>query len=335
MLAFLCASSLAQCSNSESLVNITDETGNEVAVPLNPQRIVCMSPAAAEIIYALGESDRLVGLTEDCNMPPVLQEKKSVGKSCRSADIEMTLELRPDLVITKTGGQFSVESEEQIKAGGVPVVRYRALHIDTLIPMIEDIGLILGKEDAAEELKEYEENYCDTISERVMTIPTENRPSVYFMSMGHFDWTASSVSAGHKRIVESGGNNIAADLNGKVPHVDMEWVIDQNPDIIVYSISSSQYGGATPTIEEMKQKRQEIFDLPGFDQINAVKNNKVYVMDISMASGLNDIVTLLYYAKWFNPGLFQDVDPRAVQEDIYQRYFDINLDGIRQVYPEN
>ena len=128
---------------------------------------------------------------------------------------------------------------------------------------------------------------------------------------------------------------MAEDLEGKVPHVDMEWVIEQNPEVIVYSMPASQYEGATPIIEEMEQKRDEIMSLPGFDEIDAVKAGKVYVVDINMASGLAKVVNMLYYAKWFHPELFEDVDPRAVHEEIYQKYFNMDIEGICQVHPES
>ena len=130
--------------------------------------------------------------------------------------------------------------------------------------------------------------------DRTETIPDEDRPEVYFMSMGHFDWTANRDSTGNIRVVEAGGRNIAADLATKVPHVDMEWVIEQNPEIIVYSMSQEQYKGTTPTIEEMQAKRDEIISLPGFEDIDAVKTGRVYITDIKMASGLSELVSMLY-----------------------------------------
>ncbi|WP_292475987.1 ABC transporter substrate-binding protein [Methanothrix sp.] len=126
--------------------------------------------------------------------------------------------------------------------------------------------------------------------DRTETIPDEDRPEVYFMSMGHFDWTANRDSTGNIRVVEAGGRNIAADLPTKVPHVDMEWVIEQNPEIIVYSMSQEQYNATTPTIEEMEAKRDEIMSLPGFEDIDAVKTGRVYITDIKMASGLKGTV---------------------------------------------
>ena len=333
-LALLTAPSFAQ-DELDRTVTVTDEEGNEVMVPSCPEKIVCLTPAAAEVIFALGESGRLVAVSEDCTMPPALSEKESVGQSGREADVERILELNPDLVIAKTGSLFPEEYEVQLKSYGIPVLRYRVLHIDTLVPMIEDLGLILNRVDAAREMSELVGGYYDLVLDRTAGIAEEERPTVYFMSMGHFDWTASSESTGHERIVKAGGKNIAEDLEGKVPHVDMEWVIDSNPSIIVYSMPSSQYEGATPTIEEMELKREEIMCLPGFDQIDAVKSGNVYVVDISMASGLAEVVNMLYYAKWFHPDLFEDLDPRKVHEEIYSKYFDMEIDDVYQVYPES
>jgi len=111
-------------------------------------------------------------------------------------------------------------------------------------------------------------------------------------------------------------------------------VIEQNPEIIVYSMSQGQYHGSTPTIEEMEAKRKEIMSLPGFENIDAVKTGRVYITDIKMASGLSELVAMLYYAKWFHPDLFQDIDPRTVHEELLRKYFDMDIDGIYQAYPE-
>ncbi|UEC43004.1 MAG: Periplasmic binding protein [Methanothrix sp.] len=333
-LALLSAASLSEGGFSSQQVAVIDEEGRTVSVALSPERIVCLTPAAAEVIYALDEADRLVALSDDCTIPPALLEKERVGRSGREADVERIMELSPGLVIAKTGGLFSREHEEQLTGYGVPVLRYRALSIDTLIPMIEDLGLILEREEEAKDMVEYLEEYAELVLSRTAGIPQEDRPGVYFMSMGRFDWTAGSDSTGHDRIVAAGGRNLAEDLLGKVPHVEMEWVIERNPEVIVYSIPSSQYQGTAPTPGEMAGKRDEIMALAGFTEIDAVKAGRVYIVDINMASGLAEVVNMLYYARWFHPHLFEDIDPRGVYEEIHRRYFDMGMEGVSQVYPE-
>ena len=114
----------------------------------------------------------------------------------------------------------------------------------------------------------------------------------------------------------------------------MEWVIEEDPEVIVYSMTSEQYDGTTPTIEEMEAKRMEIISLPGFESIDAVKTGRVYITDIKMASGLSEMAAMLYYAKWLHPDLFQDIDPRAVHGELLQKYLNMDIEDIYQVYPD-
>jgi iron complex transport system substrate-binding protein len=37
---------------------------------------------------------------------------------------------------------------------------------------------------------------------------------------------------------------------------------------------------------------------------------------------------LLYLAKWFHPSLFEDIDPAAIHEQMIQKFFGVELDGV-------
>ncbi|MFZ2472228.1 MAG: helical backbone metal receptor [Methanothrix sp.] len=314
---------------------LTDEDGRSVTVPLNPESIVCLSPGAAEVLCALDAQDKIVAVTKDCNIPASLQEKECIGVSGREADIERILELKPDLVIAKTGSLFAKYDEEKLTDYGIPVLRYRVLHIDTLLPMIEDLGKLLEKKEQADEMNGWIDEYYHIVLDRTGMLPDSKKPSVYFMSMGHMDWTGNRASTGNTRIAEAGGRNIAADLPVTVPHVETEWIIEQNPEVMIYSMSTEQRKGTYPTIEEMKAKQEEIMSQPGFEGIDAVKTGRVYIADINMANGLSEMVTMLYYAKWLHPDLFQDIDPRSVHAELLQKYAHMDIKDIRQVYPED
>jgi len=328
LVAILCTLTLSPSGlGSEETITVIDEAGRSVTVPYPPERIVCLVPAVAEVLYALDESDRVVGRTDDCDMPPSLLEKPSVGTASNRVNVELILDLNPDLVIGRTGALFPQEVEEQVEMNDVPVLRYRALHVDTLLPMIEDWGLILKKEDEAEELKSYIGGYYNAIKEQVEPLSEDEKPRVYFMSMGHVDWTGGEESAGNERIVDCGGVNIAVDLPGSLVYVSREWILEEDPEVILYSRVSS-IDGEAPTVEDYKETIKEmILSEPGFGDLSAIKNGRLYLFDISMASGLTEIVTLLYYAQWFHPELFEDMDPRTVHEEIFQKYFDMELEG--------
>jgi iron complex transport system substrate-binding protein len=313
-------------SGSEETVTVTDEAGRSVDVPYPPERIVCLVPSAAEVIYALDESDRIVGRTDDCDMPPALLEKPSVGTASNRVNVELILDLNPDLVIGRTGALFPEEIEEQIEMNGVPVLRYRALDLSTLFPMIEDLGVILKKEDEASELGDCIGGYYETITDRVTPLTEDEKPRVYFMSMGHVDWTGGAESAGDERITDTGGLNVAEDLPGSLVYVSREWILEEDPDVILYSRVSSS--GEIPMIEDYEDTvKGTILSEPGFSDLAAVRDGRLYLFDISMASGLTEIVTYLQFAQWFHPQLFADVDPEAVHREIFEKYFDMELEG--------
>lgn len=148
-----------------------------------------------------------------------------------------------------------------------------------------------------------------------------------FTSMGYFDWTANRDSTGVHKNRGGGGRNIAADSMTTVPHVDMEWVIEQNPEIIVYSMSQGQYHGSTPTIEEMEAKRKEIMSLPGFENIDAVKTGRVYYRykdgKRALRAGCHALLCQVVH-----PDLFQIIDPRTVHEELLRKYFDMDTTAI-------
>jgi iron complex transport system substrate-binding protein len=46
------------------------------------------------------------------------------------------------------------------------------------------------------------------------------------------------------------------------------------------------------------------------------------------------MAAMLYYAKWLHPDLFQDIDPRAVHGELLQKYLNMDIEDIYQVYPD-
>jgi iron complex transport system substrate-binding protein len=140
-------------------------------------------------------------------------------------------------------------------------------------------------------------------------------------------------------IVTAGGINIAADLTGMVK-VDPEWVLEQNPDIIVKHASRSfgfSTGYDTDDPSGLIATRDEIMNRPELANVKAVKNGRVYVIDSHHTAGPGCAIGIAYWAMWFYPDLFEDLDPKAIHQEYLTRFqgLDIDLDekGVF-VYPE-
>ena len=76
-----------------------DASGEVVAVPARPERIVSLVPSVTETLFALGLGDRVVGVTDWCIHPAAaLTDRPRVGGT-KNPRIEAIAELRPDLVL--------------------------------------------------------------------------------------------------------------------------------------------------------------------------------------------------------------------------------------------
>lgn len=312
-------------------VSILDEEGRLVEVPSHPSSIVCLVPAVAEVIYALGESEKIVACSYECNFPTALKEKTNVGAASKP-NIELVLKQRPDLVIARTGTLFKQELRDKLELAGVAVVQFRSIELDTALHMTGQMGLLLDKQEKATQLSDYIVNYENLITERTANLSSDEKPLVLFQSMGHMYWSNNAATAGHRRIVTAGGTNIAADEPVRVPHLSAEWVLEKNPAITIYSYLDASDSGRIPSLEELKNIHDMMLAQPGFSEIEAAKKENVHIIDSRLLTGPRSIIGLLYYAKWFHPALFADIEPEAIHQEMLHMFWDQKLEG-NWVYP--
>lgn len=247
---------------------VTDDYGRTIVVPAEPQRVVSLSPAVTEIIYALGAEDVLVGRTDFCEYPPEAADIPSIG-GISNLNIEKILSLDPDLVIS--GSMVGKKVTDQMDQMGVPMVcviekpRFEALYDN-----ITAIGRLVGKEreaDSLNALMHQSVNALDTI-----TIEQSNNqalPKVYYVvgfgAGGNF--TAGGNTFINDIIRMAGGRNIAEDIDGW--SYSLEALVKEDPDyIIVRREDSAAFCGMKP-----------------YNTLGAVKNGHV----IGIVSGTLDL----------------------------------------------
>ena len=139
-------------------------------------------------------------------------------------------------------------------------------------------------------------------------------------------------------ITTAGGIDIAADLSEgyESVKVDPEWVVEQNPEIIVRDTfyASIGYEGDDPS--KMKTERDAIMARPELTGVTAVVDGKVYVISYDVADTLRSFVGIAYLAKWFHPDLFEDLNPQAIHQEYLTEFqgldYELNEHGVF-VYP--
>jgi iron complex transport system substrate-binding protein len=313
-------------------VLIVDEAGREVEVFLPVRRIACLVPGVAEVLAVLQKDELIVARSSDISFPPRLEKVPDVGNT-NEENIELLLEVEPDLVIARAGLLKDAGKEKIERATAAPMLQYRSTDLGTTFPMIRDMGRLLNAEDRAEEFLAFIEEYETLIAERVVLIPDSGKTEVFFQSMDHMYWSGNKESSGHERIVEAGGINIAAEESAKVPRLSAEWVLERDPELIIRSYSGARKADREPTLEEMKARYDEIVTAPGLREVRAARNDRTYVIDVRLITGPRSIIGKLYYAKWISPEYFADIDPEVVHREMMRRFYGIELHGT-WVYPE-
>lgn len=99
-----------------------------------------------------------------------------------------------------------------------------------------------------------------------------------------------------------------------------------------YSIDVIQMLGESDDISDVKRLRDEILSRPELANVNAVKDNRVYIDDGNMATGIQMPIAIAYYAKLLQPELLSDLDPEAIQQEFLSKYcfldYNLNEHGI-------
>jgi iron complex transport system substrate-binding protein len=125
-------------------VTLTDDEGTSVALSSEPQRIVSLSPANTETVFALGAGDRLVGGTDYDDYPPAAAALPHVA-TYQGVLLEQLVTLHPDLVLALGNGGKTPPDVIKIRDLGVPVIVLYASDVPGVLHDIELIGDAVGK----------------------------------------------------------------------------------------------------------------------------------------------------------------------------------------------
>lgn len=212
------------------VTRIVDDVGRVVDLTVPVGRIVALTPHLAELVFAAGAGDRLVGVSTHSDYPPQVAALPVVGGAGR-VDVERILALRPDLVLAWASGGRTVDVE-RLAALGIPVVVTEPRHLEDIARHIELIGRLAGTGYTAtraafqvrEALRELRTRYAG------------RRPVRVFYEIWH--QPLMTVNGRHiisEAITLCGGRNVFAELAPLIPTVSMETLLAADPDVIVVS----------------------------------------------------------------------------------------------------
>jgi iron complex transport system substrate-binding protein len=276
-------------------LTLTDDLGREVTVSALPQRIVSLAPSNTEVLFAVGAGDQVVGVTEYCNYPPEVQNLEQVGGfSAKTISVEKIVALEPDLVLSV--GEIQQPVIEALEQVNITVV---ALDPDTFDDVYASVGLVgrlSGHEEEAAQVMVEMKDLVAFVTERIATIPQEERLRVYWEVFDEPRMTAGPSTFQGQLIELAGGINIFADVTENYPQINDEEVIERNPAVIM----GADTMGDKLTIDRVAQRS-------GWDQVDAVQNGRIHLFDGDMVSraGPRLVQALEAMAKALYPDKFE------------------------------
>lgn len=272
---------------TETGLTIVDDLGRTVTISKTPERIVSLSASATEILYALGCGDKIVGVCKYAKYPPEVKEKPVVG-GVVEANLEMIIGIGPDLILAWPATRDTLKTLEE----EVPIVYLHPKSVDDVLDTISLLGLIVNETAEASKLTTEMQTKIDEITSKTRNLNKTQRPLVYF-EMTPMK-TVSQGTFTNELIFMAGGINIAVDEPVKYPILSSEYIIERNPDVIIVLTG----GSYRSSIEDIKNRR-------GWQEINAVKNDRIYEIDWEFVTSNPRIVLgLEQFAMWFHPELF-------------------------------
>jgi iron complex transport system substrate-binding protein len=242
---------------------VIDRLGRVVRIPIDPVRVVSLAPSVTEVVFALGQDQKLKGVTQFSNYPPEAKNFPRVG-SYVHLDVEKIVSLRPDLCLAIKDGN-PIDAIRRLEGLNIPVYAVDPRNLDAVMEMISDIGNLLDAVRQAEMIIKDMKERIEKVKTLVSRI--QERPKVFFQ-IG----VAPIVSVGtqtflHELITLAGGYNLT---QGGVsyPRMTVEQVLAMGPDVLI--ITSMTRGQSFDAVRAQWKR---------WESIPAVKNNRIYLVD--------------------------------------------------------
>ncbi|MGI6226590.1 MAG: ABC transporter substrate-binding protein [Peptococcales bacterium] len=285
LLTFGCNQERITSKNGNANIFV-DSLERKVAINDSPGKVISLAPAITEILFALDQGDKVVGVTDYCDYPEEALNKPKIG-DFENPNLELIVSAQPDIILVASGIQTDLISKfEELN---IPVFCLDARTIDQILSNIKMVGQIMDAEEKALEITQTMEAKIENIQEKVKN---QENPLVFFEV-----WDSPLMSAGPGTFIDdmialAGGINFAKDQKSEFPQINFETLVEANPDVY---------------IAIAHQKQDQIADRPNYEALKAVQNNRIYTVedDLVTLPGPRIVNGLEEIAKAIHPELFE------------------------------
>ncbi|MEO5629791.1 MAG: cobalamin-binding protein [Thermomonas sp.] len=230
---------------------------------LGPRRIVCLTEEPTEVLYALGEQDRIVGISGFTVRPPRARKDKPKVSAFTSAKIGEILKLKPDFVVGFSDIQADIAAE--LIRHGIEVWISNHRSVEGILDYIVRLGALVGVSERATAYADKLRCGLEVIAREAASLP--RRPKVYFEEwddpmISGIGWVSElvGIAGGDDIFPECAASSLA---KGRIL-ADPDEVIRRAPDIILGSWCGKKF------------RPEKVSARPGWDLIPAVRDGELH-----------------------------------------------------------
>jgi ABC-type Fe3+-hydroxamate transport system substrate-binding protein len=220
----------------------TDMMGRTIEVPDNPQRIISVVPSQTELLYDLGLTDEVIGITKFCIHPEAwFRDKTRIGGT-KKLRIEEIIKLNPDLIIANKEENEQDQIEELAKH--FPVWISDIHTIPQALQMIQVVGQLTNREVKANEMvEEVVKGFTDITK-------AKKQKRVAYM-IWYNPWMSVGTDTFISNVIQTmGWQNVLQDKS-RYPELTLEELKAYDPELVL--LSSEPFPFKEKHIEEVKQ----------------------------------------------------------------------------------
>jgi len=253
---------LGSQDGASNLRPFTDEAGRQLRIPAGLKRIVSLAPNLTEIVFVLGEGDRLAGDTNYCDYPPEASLKPHVGGPV-NPNLEQIVALKPDVVLaTAINRRETVGALARI---GVPVYATDPHSVEGMIASLEHIGAVLEAEKTAAPLAASLRERLSTLNRRIAGAAPRR---VLFVV-----WTDPLISIGRDSFIADAlrraGARSVVDAATEWPRISFEEVLRLQPEFLVFA--NAHAADAQHDIDTLRAR-------PGWRDLDAMRRGDIVIV---------------------------------------------------------
>jgi iron complex transport system substrate-binding protein len=233
-----------------------------------PRRIVSIIPAVTEMIFAIGEGSRVIGVSSYDRFPPQVERLERVG-GLLDPNVEKILSLKPDLVIV-----YATQAELKVRLAraSIPYYSYEHRELADVMQTIRAIGARIGAAPAANRLASDMDQQLDDVRRSVAKLPKPKTLLVLGREPGSL--RRINVSGGygflHDMLVTAGGADAFGDVKQQSIDATTEMILGRQPEVILELRYGQQPAAAAIA--------REIRDWDAIASLPAVRSHRVYIL---------------------------------------------------------